>query len=694
MSGVVIHRSPLAKELAQKRRRPHQSPTAPTHVHTAHTHHLYTHSPTMSSGSGGKKRPLPSNGGKPVQKTTLLTLLKKKASPTPSSSSSATPQPKALRTEDGSAFYVCPLCEQGFPLAMMSHAESCTGKKDGGGKPAAGTGTGAGGGAAATAASATTPKPPALVVLDESPARPPAAAQPRKPAAPPTQPPAAAAPAGRNAFDVLRKAAAVQYRKEVFTLRREEDGKLDWAWHAASPRPASFSSAASSAAAETHGEQWWEKEIAMPGSKTARLLLRTNILPPQSHVAHHLPILDNIQVSVLKSSLQKNVRRSRGEAATKVALQLLHRAPLELFRRVPIIMFEDAVLHPAALVVFTWLMMAGETYVVDSALRKVLVRMLLEVAVGKGTDFCSREYNEALDPLEDVQEEDVGEEGLSPECQTLLRCIVARRHYGGMACDAHMLRSLGKLWRLRLGVQDGDTDQGKNAIPRALAPLVHCPGLRTTPAPSWRMPRPPTHPGHGLAPPLPLDYLSDAKLGEYLDSSRPWCRWLVWSVQTQCRPLPQSWLPSLVPPSSSQEKLLPLEDWPAVWRLAPLAPVGRGGEGDLPWSAIDFHVSGVIDDVYAQRLSPEERRSLASMGGGGKGGRVENEEEVVKGLLRSAMWTYSSSVTDKVSILRPVGARQKEEEDQGLRHVWDILKPLAHAFAQQFIKRRCSASSQ
>jgi hypothetical protein len=99
-----------------------------------------------------------------------------------------------------------------------------------------------------------------------------------------------------------------------------------------------------------------------------------------------------------------------------------------------------------------------------------------------------------MDPLDDVNEaeedEEDGEKGgklLSAECKTLLRCIVARRHYGGMACDAHMLRSLGKLWRLRLAMQD--QDQHKNTLPRGLASFIHCPALRGTPLRSWRTQR-------------------------------------------------------------------------------------------------------------------------------------------------------------------------------------------------------------
>lgn len=165
--------------------------------------------------------------------------------------------------------------------------------------------------------------------------------------------------------------------------------------------------------------------------------------------------------------------------------------------------------------------------------------------------------------------------------------------------------------------------------------------------------------------------------------------------------------PSAPPPAAaaaSNAVAPPLENWPAVWRLC-VASGGGGNEGDIPWSAIDFHVSGVVDEICQFRLSPEEKRWLVSMGGGRRGGGEGEEEEVVKGLLRSAMWRFSSSVTDKASVLLPPqeerkrnarmpqhqrGEREDGEEEGGLREVWTLLRPLAHAYAQNFIKRRCA----
>jgi len=792
------------------------SNTQPTpHQTTSHTVQAKAMSSSrkrsLSSGSQAGGGPPP-----PSQRTTLFAW----ATTRRTSSSTTKAQAKAdaaaaLRAADGSAFYTCPLCGQGFPLTMQSHVDTCQGEKEPRRKPrpavdevvvvleeeeeeAAEEGKGAQKLSAAESSSKVLSSPPlsqasAATPIQSPPAAAAAAAAPASSTpAPGSQPPpflspppplqaaAAALPSpprsagmeGKNAFDVLKRAAAVQYRKEIFTLTRNaDDGTLDWAWDAHATTTKAASPAASQNKQQQQQQQhqeehWWEKEIVLPGSKTARLLLRTNMPPlplspssssPNPSQRHHLPLPD-IPLSVLKSALQKNIRRSRGEAAAKTGLQLLHRAPLELYRRLPIIMLEDGICHPPALVLFTWLMMAGETYTPDPALRKVLVRMLFEIASGKFTDFSSSVYHPVLDPLPDVDDASLAGEGgreggLSSECQVLLRCLVARRHYGGMACDAHMLKNLAKLWRVRLGVRDEDKggeedgaegggedkekkERSKEFISPALSSLVHSPQLADTPNPSWR--RSPlrttsnssnynTNNSSSCRPPsllslAPLDYVSEKKLREYLDSSRLWCRWLIWHVQAHGRPLPQAWLPSLATmlgekaaaagrtaaaAAAAAAVAPPLENWPAVWRLCVASGGGgEGNEGDIPWSAVDFHVSGVVDEICQFRLSPEEKRRLASMGGGRRGEGEGGEEEVVKGLLRSAMWRFSSSVTDKVSVLlssqeegrksklarqpqQQGGRREEREEEGGLKEVWTLLRPSAHAYAQSFIKRRC-----
>ncbi|KAM3575147.1 hypothetical protein VYU27_002951 [Nannochloropsis oceanica] len=590
---------------------------------------------SVSSGSqAGGGPPLPS------QKTTLFAWATTRRTLTSSTTKTKANAVAALRAADGSAFYTCPLCGQGFPLTVQSHVDACQGDRE--------------------------PRQKIRPAVDKA-----------------------------------------------------------------------------CGATQMHLPQ------RFPGAAVAALT--------RSHLRKPCPLsicgTNSNKNTVLKSALQKNIRRSRGEATAKVGLQLLHRAPLELYRRLPIIMLEDGICHPPALVVFTWLMMAGERYKPDAALRKVLVRMLYEIATGKYTDFSRSLYHQILDPLPDVDdailaekggEEERREEDLSSrECQLLLRCMVARRHYGGMACDAHMLRNLAKLWRVRFAVQDKDNEEdeeeeemGKRS--NKIISLVNTPMLSAAPPPFWQWPsfgsattnnnKCSDHGLFSLLSLTSLDYVSKKKLRQYLDSPRPWCRWLIWQIQAHGRPLPQSWLPSLVtipgemmadaadlvlpaavPAASSSATASavavapPLENWPAVWRLN----IASGGENeeDIPWSAIDFHVSGVVDEIYQSRLSSEEKRRMACVGRlgrnkAGEEGREEFEDEVVKALLRSAMWRFSSSVTNKFSVLLPAQEENKrllwtphqqdfqDHKEEVLREAWDLMRPLAHAFAQSFIKRR------
>lgn len=72
------------------------------------------------------------------------------------------------------------------------------------------------------------------------------------------------------------------------------------------------------------------------------------IYGPQTTSAHH---------SLVKSMLQKSVRRRRFGSACRLAIELARMSTSELLRRLPIICVEDSLLHPAVPVI-VWLMMA------------------------------------------------------------------------------------------------------------------------------------------------------------------------------------------------------------------------------------------------------------------------------------------------------------------------------------------------
>lgn len=66
-------------------------------------------------------------------------------------------------------------------------------------------------------------------------------------------------------------------------------------------------------------------------------------------------------VSLFKSNLQKAVRQMNGYVACQSLLELLRLAPMELLRRLPIIMIEDVTLYEQ-IAIPVWMMMAGINY--------------------------------------------------------------------------------------------------------------------------------------------------------------------------------------------------------------------------------------------------------------------------------------------------------------------------------------------
>lgn len=69
---------------------------------------------------------------------------------------------------------------------------------------------------------------------------------------------------------------------------------------------------------------------------------------------------------------------------------------------------------------------------------------------------------------------------------------------------------------------------------------------------------------------MPMDYVCTAKLMEYVESSNPWGRLVITIPRTQVPAFPYN-----------------NTDW-STFTLR---------EGDISFSAIDFHVSGVIDEI-------------------------------------------------------------------------------------------------
>jgi hypothetical protein len=144
--------------------------------------------------------------------------------------------------------------------------------------------------------------------------------------------------------------------------------------------------------------------------------------PYQPVLAERVP---HYNVSVLKSNLQKCVRRGKGNEAAATARQLLLQDPNELLRRLPILMCEDALLCAPLFCELVWLMAAVSK---GYALNKDDAQLVYD-AVQTMIDAPGR-YNGAVEssvPVTDV---------------TLDAAFRIRIAYGGMVCDRELLEAL------------------------------------------------------------------------------------------------------------------------------------------------------------------------------------------------------------------------------------------------------------
>jgi hypothetical protein len=78
---------------------------------------------------------------------------------------------------------------------------------------------------------------------------------------------------------------------------------------------------------------------------------------PVGKYFHQVPPLQ-YSVPILKSNLQKSIRRGDRIRALRTAWQLLCQGPTELLRRLPVIIPEDTMIQPALYVELVWLMAA------------------------------------------------------------------------------------------------------------------------------------------------------------------------------------------------------------------------------------------------------------------------------------------------------------------------------------------------
>ena len=152
-----------------------------------------------------------------------------------------------------------------------------------------------------------------------------------------------------------------------------------------------------------------------------------------------------LSVGVLKSIMQKAFRRRNVDVVRRAACELAAKSWRDLIRRVPIVLIEDGMLHPA-LDVVTWLLMADQAGLAPSQSDALLVvGVLCSAAAGSIKDVA---WSDAA-AMRYTREENES---------TLVQCLLARAEFGGMQGDVEMCRQAATVWRERFQTHKGLLD--------------------------------------------------------------------------------------------------------------------------------------------------------------------------------------------------------------------------------------------
>jgi hypothetical protein len=171
-----------------------------------------------------------------------------------------------------------------------------------------------------------------------------------------------------------------------------------------------------------------------------------------------------LSVPVLKSILQKSIRRRKPLPSVRVAMELCDKSLGDLLRRLPIIVLEDSTLHPDV-PLLVWLMMASsKDYDIPLTLMKRVFAIVYEMASCPWRDPLTKTAAAptadesmstpslplSITSLHDLQEKQESKPSIQlANNDTVLWAMLMRSNYGGMAGDIRMLRAYANLWNDR-----------------------------------------------------------------------------------------------------------------------------------------------------------------------------------------------------------------------------------------------------
>ena len=358
-----------------------------------------------------------------------------------------------------------------------------------------------------------------------------------------------------------------------------------------------------------------------------------------------------LSVPVLKSMLQKNIRRRRPMPAVRVAMELADKSYGDLVRRLPIMVLEDSILHPD-FPLLVWLMVAeSKGFKPPQQLMIKLMRIVFEVA--------SCPIKDPLPPDDTFADEHVGNDddeidladALGPDCEMMLRAMLLRVSYGGMKCDTEMLMQYEHLWRKRFRAQmEGPEIAALHTQdPEALSQA---------------------NTGHGS------DNSTKLEARARIAITRGDSLQVLWSD---------------LPAHSHQKAAVQGGDLVPnliAARLEKLSP------SDAIHNGVDFHCSAVLETLLSnESIASVVARRLGMTNGDNLSGCGEGKAESLMNVAKSCMWSFSSGVNHKRDLSSTADAvvTTTDDNDKQLKALWDdLLSKPAKDYTSRYVSSRLS----
>jgi hypothetical protein len=169
---------------------------------------------------------------------------------------------------------------------------------------------------------------------------------------------------------------------------------------------------------------------------TTKIGVKLYYRKPKNNKILKLPKIQTINsIPLLKSNLQKAVRRCETDIAIKTSIVMIEKDPIEFLRRLAIIYIEDVCLFDTYSIV-VWLMMAEKEHILDMNDINILLHIV------KNLCECRDFYCDINSHIEDRKVFELSHRSLQKlENSDQLLSLFYRSQYGGMKGDMIMLKN-------------------------------------------------------------------------------------------------------------------------------------------------------------------------------------------------------------------------------------------------------------